>query len=187
MVSAPSVELRRFTRDEFLRMIELGLFRADEHLELLHGRLIVVPPQGPPHTYSSSVLRDRLLAAYAGKASVREDKPLDCGQEELPEPDLAVVRGTHRDYAERHPRGNESVLVVEVSRTTQDVDRDKAMVYARAGVSVYWLLDIATRRLEVYSRAASDRYALVRVLGETDEIEVPETSETWVVRELLPP
>jgi Uma2 family endonuclease len=99
MSSASSVELRRFTRDEFLRMIEMGLFRADEHLELLHGRLIVVPPQGPPHTYSSSILRDRLPAAYNGQASVREDKALDCGEEELPEPDLAVVRGTHRDYA----------------------------------------------------------------------------------------
>jgi hypothetical protein len=79
MNSAPSVELRRFTRDEFLRMIEWGLFHADEHLELLHGRLIVLPPPGPPDAYASSILRDRLLAAYTGGASVREDKPLDCG------------------------------------------------------------------------------------------------------------
>jgi Uma2 family endonuclease len=97
------------------------------------------------------------------------------------------VRGAHRGYAERHPRGDESVLVVEVSRTTQDVDRDKATVYARAAVPAYWLLDIAARRIEVYSRAASDRHTLMPVLAENDETDVPETSGRWIVRELLPP
>ena len=187
MDPAPFVELRRFTRDEFLRMTELGLFAADEHLELLHGRLVVVPPQGPPHTYSSSALRDRLLAAHAERAAVREDKPLDCGDDELPEPDLAVVRGTHRDYATRHPRGDEAILVVEVSRTTQAVDRDKASIYARGRVPVYWLLDLQARRLEVHSELMGDRYGLVRVLVETDSVEVPETDARWVVQDLLPP
>ena len=168
-------------------MAELGLFGADEHLELLHGRLVVVPPQGPPHTYSSSVLHERLLSAFAGKAAVREDKPLDCGDEELPEPDLTVVRGTHRDYVARHPRGDETVLVVEVSRTTQAVDRDKASTYAAARVPVYWLLDLQARRLEVHSSPAGDRYALVRVLSEGEDADLPETDERWRVSELLPP
>jgi hypothetical protein len=67
------------------------------------------------------------------------------------------------------------VLVVEVSRTTQEIDREKATVHARAGVP------------EAYSRAASDCYTLVRVLAESDVIDVPGASERWTVRDLLPP
>lgn len=187
MDSLPSAELRRFSRDEVLRMTELGLFADDEHLELLHGRLIVVPPQGPPHTFSSSVIGDRLRAAYSGIAVIREDKPLDCGPEDLPEPDLVAARGAHIDYVARHPRGDEALLVVEVSHSTQRKDREKASIYARAGVPTYWLLDVERRRLEVYERPLSDGYALTRIVGESESVDVPATTVSVVVRELLPP
>jgi Uma2 family endonuclease len=40
-----------------------------------------------------------------------------------PQPDLAVVRGTARDYVDRHPVS--AALVVEVSDTSLDYDRTK--------------------------------------------------------------
>lgn len=181
------VETRRIRRDEFRRMIDAGIFSADERLELVHGRLVVVPPQGPPHTYVSTTLRDRLLAAYGGSAVVREDKPLDCGDDELPEPDLTVASGTARDYAERDPRADEAILVVEISRTTQRLDREKAAIYASAGAAVYWIVDVAARRVEVHAHPKADgRYGVVRVLGEEEELEVPQLSARWRVGDLLP-
>ena len=191
MTLSDVVETRLFTRADFHRLIETGIVADDEHVELLHGKLIVVPPQGPPHSYSSTLVRDRLLSVYAarpGGAVVREDKPLDCGEYELPEPDLVVVRGTLADYAARDPRGDEAILVVEISRTTQLVDRDKASIYARAKVPLYWLIDLSARRVEVYRSPTSDgRYGLVHVCGLAEELEVPETGEKWRVVEVLPP
>src|SRR5262245_38464741 len=116
---------RRFARDEFNRLVELGFFAHDQRrIELIHGRLLVVPPQGPEHAFTSTDLRDRMTAAYGGHAHVRDDKPLDCGPDEQPEPDLAVVIGTPRQYKERHPQGKDTLLVVEVARTTQDRDHE---------------------------------------------------------------
>lgn len=43
------------------------------------------------------------------------------------------------------------VLVVELARTSQPRDRAKDRIYARADVPTYWLLDLANRRLEVFS------------------------------------
>jgi Uma2 family endonuclease len=180
-------EPRRFTREEFHRMIVAGIFADDEHLELLDGRLIVVPPQGPPHSYASTLLRDRLIRAYGDGHVVREDKPLDCGVDQLPEPDLAVVPGSARDFVARDPRGDEAVLVVEVSRTTQEGDRAKAAIYAAAGVPVYWLVDIVARRVEVYAQPARDgRYSLVLLVAEVEEVELPGTAVRFAVRELMP-
>lgn len=178
---------KRFTRSELRRMIDAGVFEADEHVELLHGRLVVVPPQGPAHSYTSTVLRDRLQRAYQDRALVREAKPLDCGQENVPEPDLAVVRGSARDYVDRDPEGWEAFLVVEVSRTTQKTDRDKASIYASANVPVYWLVDVPGRRVEVHTDPTEgDRYRVVRVLAEEDELEVAGPDMRWPVREVLP-
>src|SRR5258705_3613008 len=41
--------VRRWTRVEYERLIELGVFRADERLELLDGQLVVREPQGSRH------------------------------------------------------------------------------------------------------------------------------------------
>jgi Uma2 family endonuclease len=180
------VEEHRFTREEFQRMIDTGVFDGDEDIELLNGRLVVVPPQGPPHTFVSSDLRDRLIAALSNR-HVREGKPLDCGPLHVPEPDLAVVRGTARDFVARDPRGDETLLVVEISRTTQRRDRAKAAIYAQAGVPVYWMVDIAARCIEVHTGPVGERYRLVQVKGEDEELEVPEASVRWLVRDLLPP
>lgn len=40
---------RRFTRAESDRLIELGVFRPDERIELIGGELVVAEPQGAAH------------------------------------------------------------------------------------------------------------------------------------------
>jgi Uma2 family endonuclease len=179
-------EERRFTRDELSRMIEAGLFADDpRRIELIHGRLLVVPPEGPLHAFSATCLRDRLIAAYAGRAHVRDAKPLDCGAQEQPEPDLAVVTGAAADYIDRHPRADETLLVVEVSRTTLVRDHEKAGIYARARAPEYWLVDLVARRVELHRDPQADRYALVQLHGEADELPVPGTTTRIRVAELV--
>jgi Uma2 family endonuclease len=69
-----------------------------------------------------------------------------------PEPDLAVVRGEPRDYLEHHPRQADIALIVEVANSSLDEDRDlKYRVYARAGISNYWIINLIDNRVEVYS------------------------------------
>jgi hypothetical protein len=41
---------RRWTRLEYERLIDVGIFRPDERLELIAGRLTVREPQGGPHS-----------------------------------------------------------------------------------------------------------------------------------------
>jgi Uma2 family endonuclease len=176
---------RTFSPREVLRMVEAGILRADEPVELLEGRLVLVSPQGPPHASVVGALAEKLRGAFGPGVAVREEKPLEL-PDSLPEPDVAVVRGAQLDYAARHPGGGDALLAVEVAVTSQEIDREKARVYARAGVPVLWLLDVPARRLEVHTDPRPDgRYRLVQVLGDDDEVSPPGTTTRWKVRQLL--
>jgi Uma2 family endonuclease len=113
--------------------------------------------------------------------------PVVAGGDSLPEPDLAVFRAGEREFLQRHPRADESVLLVEISVSSLPVDRAKASICARAGAAEYWIVDVENRRLTVHQGAQSDGgYRLVRVLSEQDDITAPGTNESWRVSELLP-
>jgi Uma2 family endonuclease len=177
---------RPFTVEDVARMVDAGVLGENEPIELLNGELIIVSPQGPQHAYTTTHVLELLSNAYRPAFVVREAKPMVAGSSDLPEPDIAVFRGEPKDFATRHPRSNEAVLVVEVARTSLAVDRSKAAIYARSGVPLYWLLDLTARRLEIHSDPHADgRYGVVRVLAEADTTDAPECSARWTVAELF--
>jgi Uma2 family endonuclease len=156
-------------------------------VELLGGALVEMSQQGPEQAYATTKLSDRLRAAYRGHFQVREEKPLAAGEHDLPDPDVAVFRGGDADYWSRHPGGRDSILVAELAWSSQSIDRRKAPIYAAAGVPVYWLVDLAARRLELRTTPVDGAYQVTHVLGEDDVVELPESTERWTVRELLLP
>jgi Uma2 family endonuclease len=184
--NAETFERRRFTAAEVLRMVEGGILGEDEPVELLEGELVVTPPEGPSHAAVVSDLAGRLAAAYQPGCHVRAQCPLAGARDSLPEPDLAVVRGNPRDYVEAHPAGGNVVLVVEVARTSQAIDRRKVRIYAQIAVPVYWLLDLAARRLEVRSDPDGEDYRSTRLLGEGEPVGLPGVDASWIVASLLP-
>jgi Uma2 family endonuclease len=104
----------------------------------------------------------------------------------LPEPDLAIVRGSASDYLVRHPLGADVILAVEVARTSQETDRRKARTYARIGVAAYWLIDLTARRIEVRTQPLADgSYARTAVLDEAQVIELPGLGRAIAVAALL--
>jgi Uma2 family endonuclease len=161
---------RRFTRAEYERLIDLGLFQPGEAIELIGGELMVAEPQGAAH-YTAIVKTASALAAVFGPAwYVRMQGPIGLDDDSEPEPDVAVVAGTPDDYGRAHP--SRPVLTVEVADSSLGVDRHhKGSLYARAGLADYWLLNLVDRVLEVYREPTPDsaapfgwRYARSEVL-----------------------
>jgi len=167
-------------------MVEAGILAEDEPYELIGGRLVEVSPQGPDHSTTTAATADRLRAVYSGSAVVREEKPLIAGEDAMPEPDIAVVRGDHDRYRRGHPSGSDALLVVEVAVTSHAVDRAKAADYARAGVEVLWIVDVPSKRVEVHTEPRPDgRYRVVRVLAGDDDLELPGAEPRWTAASLF--
>jgi Uma2 family endonuclease len=149
---------RRFTRAEYERLIELGVFQPGENIELIGGELIVAEPQNAPHYTAICKTADALEAAFGPGWYVRTQGPIGLDDESEPEPDVAVVPGAPDDYASAHP--SRAVLAVEVAQSSLALDqRHKGSLYARAGLADYWVLNLVDRVLEVYRAPVEDSAA----------------------------
>ncbi|PYN17910.1 MAG: hypothetical protein DMD76_30365 [Candidatus Rokuibacteriota bacterium] len=149
---------RRFSRAEYERLIDLGVFQPGEPIELIGGELMVAEPQGVAH-YTAIVKTARALeAAFGPEWHARTQGPIGLDDDSEPEPDVAVVPGSPEDYSRAHP--SRPVLTVEVAESSLAVDRQrKGSLYARAGLADYWVLNLVDRVLEVYREPAPDSAA----------------------------
>jgi Uma2 family endonuclease len=167
-------------------MVEAGVVREDEHVELLDGELIEMPPQGPHHSDVATDLHEALLRAYGPEFVVRESKPLVAGLDQLPEPDVSVLRRADRARGIKHPRAADTVLIVEIAKTSLAIDRDKARVYATAGAPTYWIVDLVACHVEVHEDPQADgRYRNVRVLAGDDTVQLPQTNVAWRAADVI--
>jgi Uma2 family endonuclease len=149
------VKTRRWKRIEYERLIETGFFQPGDPVELVGGQLIVAEPQGSNHFTAIQAVEEALRAAFGAGWQVRGQGPLALDEESEPEPDVAVVPGSFRDYVAAHP--SRPVLVVEVSESSLTLDRHhKGSLYARAGLDDYWIVNLVDRVLEVYRNPGPD-------------------------------
>jgi Uma2 family endonuclease len=149
------VKTHRWRRVEYERVIEAGGFQAGDPVELIGGQLVVAEPQGSRHFAAVRAVEEALRAAFGPGWEVRGQGPLAIDEESVPEPDVAVVAGSFRDYVIGHP--SRPVLVVEVSESSLALDRQhKGSLYARAGLADYWIVNLMDLVLEVYREPRPD-------------------------------
>jgi len=147
MAQAP-LTVRRWTRTEYERLIDLGAFDR-EPIELIGGQLLVAEPQNPYHATGVGKAGDAIRAALPPGWIVRIQAPLALDDESVPEPDIAVVRGRHEDFVRAHPAMAD--LVIEVSDSSLRFDRvEKGSLYARAGVRDYWIVNVVDHVVEIH-------------------------------------
>ena len=139
-------------------MVEAGVLAPGERAELIDGEVLAMTPQGSLHATAVLLVEEALRAAFAAGYVIRVQMPLALDSSSEPEPDVAVVRGSPRDYRDAHPTS--ALLVVEVADTTLGYDRDqKGSLYARAGVAEYWIVKALDRQVEVCRDPAPEAQA----------------------------
>ena len=148
---------RPFTRDEYLKLYELGFFYS-QLVELIGVEIVEMSPQSNWHAAGIALMEEALKRAFdPNQYWVRNQASLDLSPISVPDPDLAVVTGSMPSWAPRRDNPTTAVLVVEVSETTLWEDRTrKASLYAAAGTADYWILDLQGGRLEVRRGPQSD-------------------------------
>jgi len=163
----------RWTREQYYKLAEHGFF-DNRRVELIKGEIIEMSPMKSAHATAVRLVVEILGDVFANSFIVDSQLPMDFGKTDAPEPDVAVVKGTIRDYSESHPKIAE--LIVEVSDTTLNFDRTtKASLYAENKISDYWILNLKSRCLEIYRRQIKDRklgfiYTEIKIFTESDEV-----------------
>lgn len=167
---------RRFTVPEYHKLIEVGVLTENDHLELLDGYLVEKIPHDPIHDGAIQLVEDsiRLLLPAGWCIRVQSATTLSLSE---PEPDVAIVRGGKRTYLAQHPKPNDFGIIVEVSNTSLDSDRDdKIPIYARDGIPVYWIVNLVDRQIEVHEQPSgtspSPTYGTRRTFQTGDSVPV---------------
>jgi Uma2 family endonuclease len=143
----------RFTVEEFHRLSELGIY--DERAELIRGVVFEALRKSPLQCVISHRLYDRIFALRLPGCTVFAGTPLTLRDSE-PLPDVSIVAGDVSEFDHRHPSTAE--LVIEVAVITVDADREKAGIYAEAGVKEYWIVLPVERQVEVYRQPRGGKY-----------------------------
>ncbi len=136
--------------EKYHEAIDAGIL-ASEPIELLEGWLVCKMSKNAPHTTASRYIRAALAKLLTSNVFMDDEDPITLEESE-PEPDIFVVRGQAQDYAIHHPLAEDVLLVVEISDSTLQQDRTtKKRIYARAGLPIYWLVNLVDNQVEVYS------------------------------------
>ena len=86
----------------------------DDRVELIEGIVVAMPPISIAHRYAVDALLSILPAMLSPDWYPSGQNPLRLTNSE-PEPDFAILRGTYRDYRNRHPEAKDAGLVIEVA------------------------------------------------------------------------
>lgn len=155
-------------------MAETGVLRPDARVELLEGRIIDMSPIGPFHGGVVNVLARHFNLRAKDRWIVSIQNSLHIDDFSEPQPDLTLLRPVAHNYFRRHPRAEDVFLLIEVSDSTLQYDREgKLPVYSRAGVPEVWIINLVDEVIEVYREPNFSGYGSKIVLGE-NHIATPE-------------
>lgn len=181
---------KRWSRRECAFLVQSGLLTG--RYELVNGEVIVKMGQNPPHAYVITRIMTWLVALFGGDF-VRVQLPIDVADADNemnePEPDAAVLARPAEAFLASNPGPSDLLLVVEVADATLRFDlRNKAVLYARAGIADYWVVDLPGRRIVVHRQPGPEGYGEVLEYQEAERVSPLSRPEAGIaVADLLPP
>jgi Uma2 family endonuclease len=159
--------LKRWTVRDYHQMSETGLLDPHERTELIAGQITLMVAKGTSHVTSLYLLVNTLRDKLGNSVLIRTQDPIQLDDLSEPEPDLAIVRGTVLDYATQHPHPSDIYLIIEVADRTLKYDCEtKDKLYALAGISDYWVLDVKNRQLHIFRDPTPTGYTSHLILAE---------------------
>ncbi|MDE2785340.1 MAG: Uma2 family endonuclease [Chloroflexota bacterium] len=163
-ISAPA--RRRFTVAEYYAMAYAGILSENDRVELLAGDLIVMPPIGDWHAARVNLFTNLLPPRLEGRAIVSIQNPTRLDNASEPQPDVLLLQWRDDFYGSGHPGPADVLLLIEVSDTALDFDRNvKLPLYALAGIPEVWIVNRPSRCIEAYTEPSGNEYATVRYFG----------------------
>ncbi len=160
----------RFSVDEYYKMIELGMLKDYERAEIIEGELIKKMTVGNRHAFVVDVLTQHFVKNVPDYVRVRIQNPLRLSDFTEPEPDLLLADLTKFD-GKRHPRPEETLLVVEVSDSTLKYDREtKLALYGEAQIPEVWIVNLQKNIVEVHQKPSDGVYQFVKIFKKGERV-----------------
>lgn len=158
------VTRRRFTVDEYDRMVEVGILTEADRVELVHGEIVKMTPSGRRHSTCVSALLALFITRLGSRVVVWSHGSVPLPPYSQPEPDVLLLRPRADFYRDADViAAADALLVVEVAETSLRYDREvKVPLYAAAGIRETWVVDLEREAVEVYRGPTTGGYRTTR-------------------------
>jgi Uma2 family endonuclease len=152
------IRVKRFTLEEYHKLIDIGFLKEDDHIQLINGDLIEMVSKGRGHETCLRRLWKELPNMIGNRAILQSQSPVIIPPKSEPEPDFAIVKNRDDDYFLSHPQAEDVLLIIEVADSSIKYDQDvKIPLYAKAGISDYWIFNLLDNYLECYSETYENK------------------------------
>ena len=160
----------RFTVEQFLRMIEMGIF-PDEHVELVHGEIIQLSPAHSRHGMMiSKALKE--LFAFLPAEQLLVDSFLRLDDRSLRAFDITVIHPGITPDEVLEP--DQVLLGIEIAESSIARDLgEKKRHYASAGIANYMVVDLNKKRVILLTEPMQTDYRSVQEWQFGEIIQLP--------------
>jgi Uma2 family endonuclease len=150
----------RISTDRYQMMIAAGVLTKYDRIELIEGDMLDMAPLGSSHVAITSRLHEFFVLAAGRSATVVSGGPVNLGHFSEPQPDLMLLKRRADFYSGKLPEAPDVLLLIEVSDSSLAFDLGaKLNLYARYGVSEYWVIDLEGRRVLCHREPTPKGYA----------------------------
>ncbi|WP_427162829.1 Uma2 family endonuclease [Aliinostoc sp. HNIBRCY26] len=165
---------RKFTVDQYHKMIESGILTADDRVQLIRGEIIEMSPIGTKHASCVKRLNKIFANKLGDRVLIAIQDPVELDDSSEPQPDVALIKPRDDFYENAHPQPQDIFLLVEVADSTIQFDREvKIPLYAIANISVVWLIDINEQTIEVYQQPTVTGYQQIQKFTRGETLVIP--------------
>lgn len=165
------VSTKKFTVHDFYRMGEAGIFSEGDRVELLEGEIVEMTPIGSCHAACVSRLNRMLTSQLGQTAIVSVQNPIRLNDQSEPQPDITLLRPRPDFYKGGHPQPDDILLVIEVADSSVNLDRGtKLPLYAKAGISEVWIVDLTGLTVETYRQPSAQGYESISQLNDSEHV-----------------
>jgi Uma2 family endonuclease len=161
----------RISTDRYHMMVAKGVLTKYDRIELIEGEMYDMAPIGTGHSALTSRLLELFVLAASRSANVVSGGPVVLGEFSEPQPDLMLLKRRADFYRGAHPTAADVLLLIEVSDSSLAYDQGvKLNLYARYGVSEYWVVDLEGRRIHTYREPGAKGYVRALEFGAADTV-----------------
>ncbi|WP_017660189.1 Uma2 family endonuclease [Baaleninema simplex] len=170
---------KKFSIEDYHRLIELGFFKEGDRIELIRGELVEMAAKGKRHVVCCRNLLQQLFRVIGSRALIQCQDPIELPNLSEPEPDFAIVRMREDNYLTTHPQPEDIFLVIEIADSSLQFDREvKLPVYAEAGIENVWIFNLIGDRLETYTQpylmsSGTFEYRNIQIFLPEDTVALP--------------
>lgn len=161
---------KKFTVDDYEKMIQTGILTISDKVELIEGEIIQMSPIGLKHAATVIRLTNLLPSLFGNNVLISVQNSVQLNEYSQPEPDVVLLRNRSDFYETKRPTSEDILLLIEVSDSSLKYDQEiKIPLYANSNVQEVWLINLNNDTVETYRYPQTSFYQQKQIFTKNNQ------------------